>query len=206
MGNVTAFLMSGAIFAGGLLVTEEFQLARHASPVGAGLRLLPFSATPMLVSPVAGALSDRIGRRPIVVAGLAMLAAGFAWVACRGSLHTSAVEIVVALLIAGVGVSMALPTVPAAVLSAVAPHEMGKASGVNAMAQRFGVVFAVAVGSTVFVSCDGLASPAAVTAGFRPALGVCAVFAVLGALAAMAMSTRPHTVGEAEPEGLSVAA
>jgi hypothetical protein len=55
VGNVTTFLMSGAIFAGGLLVTEEFQLARHYSPVGAGLDLLPFFATPMLVSPVAGA-------------------------------------------------------------------------------------------------------------------------------------------------------
>src|SRR5689334_5006020 len=69
LGNVTTFLMSGAIFAGGLLVTEEFQLARHFSPVGTGLRLLPFFATPMFVSPLAGALSDRIGRRPIIVVG-----------------------------------------------------------------------------------------------------------------------------------------
>ena len=86
IGNVTTFLMSGAIFAGGLLVTEEFQLARHYSPVGAGVRLLPFFATPMFVSPVAGALSDRIGRRPIIVVGLSLLTAGFVWVAWRGSL------------------------------------------------------------------------------------------------------------------------
>jgi MFS family permease len=63
--------MSGAIFAAGLLVTEEFQLGRHYSPLGAGVRLLPFFATPMFISPLAGALSDRIGRRPIVVVGLA---------------------------------------------------------------------------------------------------------------------------------------
>ena len=44
----------------------------------------------------------------------------------------------------GSGISMALPTVPTAVLSAVAPQEMGKASGVNYMAQRFGAVFAIA--------------------------------------------------------------
>ena len=94
IGNLTTFLMSGAIFAGGLLVTEEFQLARHFSPVGAGLRLLPFFATPMLVSPVAGALSDRIGHRPIIVVGLSMLTAGFAWVAWRGSLDTSWIELV----------------------------------------------------------------------------------------------------------------
>src|SRR5262249_11750343 len=79
-GNLTTFLMSGAIFAGGLLVTEEFQLARHYSPVGAGLRLLPFFGTPMFVSPLAGALSDRVGRRPIIVGGLSLLTAGFVWV------------------------------------------------------------------------------------------------------------------------------
>jgi EmrB/QacA subfamily drug resistance transporter len=190
IGNVTTFLMSGAIFAAGLLVTEEFQLARHYSPVGAGVRLLPFFATPMLVSPIAGALSDRIGRRPIMVVGLSMLTAGFVWVAWRGSLATSWIELVIALLIAGVGISMALPTVPTAVLNAVAPHEMGKASGINYMAQRFGAVFAIAIGSAVFSANGHLSSPASVTAGFRPALWACACFAVLAALTACFTSPR----------------
>jgi EmrB/QacA subfamily drug resistance transporter len=199
IGNLVTFLMSGAIFAGGLLVTEEFQLARHFSPVGAGARLLPFFATPMLVSPVAGALSDRSGRRPIIVVGLSMLTAGFAWVAWHDSLHTSWVELVIALLIAGVGISMALPTVPTAVLSAVAPQEMGKASGINYMAQRFGAVFGVAIGSTVFASYGGFASPADVAAGFKPAIWACCIFAGLGALAATAMSGRSKPAVDGEP-------
>ena len=206
IGNVTTFLMSGAIFAGGLLITEEFQLARHYSPVGAGVRLLPFFATPMFVSPLAGALSDRVGRRPIIVVGLSLLTSGFVWVAWRGSLRTSWIELVIALLIAGVGVSMALPTLPTAVLSAVAPHEMGKASGINYMAQRFGAVFAVAIGSTVFATYGGLGSAATVTAGFKPALWACSVFAGLGALAAMAMSARPKPAAGAEPAGVPIAA
>ena len=206
LGNVATFLMSGAIFAGGLLVTEEFQVARHFSPVGAGARLLPFFATPMLVSPIAGAVSDRIGRRPIIVVGLSMLTAGFAWVAWHGSLQTSWIELVIALLVAGVGISMALPTVPTAVLSAVAPHEMGKASGINYMAQRFGAVFAVAIGSTVFASQGGFANPATVTAGFKPALWACCVFAGLGALAATAMSPRRKRAAEVEPAGAAIAA
>ncbi len=206
IGNLTTFLMSGAIFAGGLLVTEEFQLARHFSPVGAGLRLLPFFATPMVVSPVAGALSDRIGRRPIIVVGLGMLTAGFAWVAWRGSLHTSWVELVIALLVAGVGISMALPTVPTAVLSAVAMDEMGKASGINYMAQRFGAVFAVAIGSAVFASYGDLGNPAAVTAGFKPALWACSILAGLGAVSAVAMSARPKPPAEVEPAGVAITA
>ena len=206
LGNVTTFLMSGAIFAGGLLVTEEFQLARHYSPVGAGVSLLPFFATPMFISPLAGALSDRIGRRPIIVVGLSMLTAGFAWVAWQGSLSTSSIELVIALLIAGVGISMALPTVPTAVLSAVAPSEMGKASGINYMAQRFGAVFAIAIGSAVFATYGRLASPATVTAGFKPALWACTVFAGLAALAATAMSARPKPAAEVEPAGRPIAA
>jgi EmrB/QacA subfamily drug resistance transporter len=206
IGNLATFLMSGAIFAGGLLVTEEFQLARHFSPVGAGVRLLPFFATPMVVSPVAGALSDRVGRRSIIVAGLSMLTGGFVWVAWRASLGTSWIEIVIALLIAGVGISMALPTVPTAVLSAVAPDEMGKASGINYMAQRFGAVFAIAIGSTVFATYGGLGSPAAVTAGFKPALWACSIFAALAALAATAMSARSKSASEIEPAGVPAAA
>jgi EmrB/QacA subfamily drug resistance transporter len=200
VGNLTTFLMSGAIFAGGLLVTEEFQLARHYSPVGAGVRLLPFFATPMFISPLAGALSDRIGHRPIIVVGLSMLTAGFVWVAWRGSLGTSWIELVIALLVAGVGISMALPTVPTAVLSAVAPHEMGKASGINYMAQRFGAVFAIAIGSSVFATYGGLRSPATVTAGFRPALWACSVLAGLAAISAAAMSARRRRPARSAPD------
>ena len=190
VGNVTTYLMSGAIFAAAFFVTQEFQFARGYSPLGTGLRLLPFFATPMFVSPLAGALSDRVGRRPIMVLGLTMQAIGFVWVAARGSLSTSWVELTVALLISGIGISMALPTVPTAVLSAVSPEDMGKAAGINYMAQRFGTVFAIAIASAVFSAHGHLGTPASVTAGFRPALWVCACFAVLAALTAFGISPR----------------
>ena len=191
MGNATTFLMSGAIFAGAYLVAEEFQFARHYSPVSTGLRLLPFFATPMVISPLAGALSDKTGRRPVMVTGLALLTAGFIWVALKGSLTTSWVELTVALLVAGIGISMALPTVPTAVLNAVAPHEMGKASGINYMAQRLGGVFAIAISTAVFAANGHLGTPASVTAGFKPALAACAGFALLATLSATAITSGP---------------
>jgi len=191
VGSVTMFLMAGATFAAAFLMTQDFQFARGYSPVSTGLRLLPFFGTPMVVSPLAGALSDRIGRKPIMVAGLALQALGFAWVAARGSLHTSWIELVTALLVAGVGVSMALPTVPATVLSSVSETEMGKASGISYMAQRFGAVFAIAISSTVFSAHGSLDNPASVTAGFRVALWSCVVFAALAALSSAAISRRP---------------
>jgi len=190
IGNLTTFVMSGATFAAAFFLTQEFQLARGYSPLGTGLRLLPFFATPMIVSSLAGALSDRIGRRPIMVAGSALQALGFIWVAARGSLATSWIELDIALLIAGTGISMALPTVPTAVLSAVAPEEIGKASGINYMAQRFGTVFAITIASAVFSANGHLDSPASITAGFRPALWACAAFAVLAAVTAFSISPR----------------
>jgi MFS family permease len=144
----------------------------------------------MVVSPLAGALSDRVGRRPIMVTGLALQALGFAWVAARGSLHTSWIELVIALLVAGIGISMALPTLPTAVLNSVAETEMGKASGINYKAQRFGAVFAIAIASTVFSAHGNLNNPTSVTAGFRPALWSCVVFGALAALSSVAISPR----------------
>jgi EmrB/QacA subfamily drug resistance transporter len=190
IGNATTFLMSGAIFAGAYLVAEEFQFARGYSPLSTGLRLLPFFATPMVISPLAGALSDKTGRRPVMVTGLALLSAGFIWVALKGSLTTSWVELTLALLVSGIGISMALPTVPTAVLNAVAPHEMGKASGINYMAQRLGGVFAIAISTAVFAANGHLGTPASVTDGFKPALAACAGLALLATLSAIAITSR----------------
>jgi MFS family permease len=190
IGNATTFLMSGAIFAGAYLVAEEFQFARGYSPLSTGVRLLPFFAMPMVISPLAGALSDKTGRRPVMVTGLALLSGGFIWVALKGSLTTSWIELTLALLVSGIGISMALPTVPTAVLNAVAPHEMGKASGINYMAQRLGGVFAIAISTAVFAANGHLGTPASVTDGFKPALAACAGLALLATLSAIAITSR----------------
>jgi EmrB/QacA subfamily drug resistance transporter len=206
IGNATTFLMSGAIFAGAYLVAEEFQFARGYSPLSTGARLLPFFGMPMIISPLAGALSDKTGRRPVMVTGLALLSGGFIWVALKGSLTTSWIELTLALLVSGIGISMALPTVPTAVLNAVAPHEMGKASGINYMAQRLGGVFAIAISTAVFAANGHLGTPASVTDGFKPALAACAGFALLATLSAMAITSRtPEPIPQPSAHELSIA-
>ena len=209
VGNVTTFLMSGAIFAGAYFITQEFQFARGYSPVSAGLHLLPFFATPMFISPLAGAIAGKVGLRPVMVLGLTLQAAGFTWVCFRGGLGTGWVELTLALFVAGIGISMALPTVPTAVLGAVRLEEMGKASGINYMTQQLGRVFAIAIGTSVFAAYGHLGTPASVTDGFRPAFVACTVFAVLAALTAVGVSARKKTeapgleavVSLAEPVG-----
>jgi MFS family permease len=80
----------------------------------------------------------------------------------------------------------------AAVLNAVPAAQLGKASGISYMAQRFGTVFAIAIGSAVFSANGHLGNPAAVTAGFRPALWCSVVFAALAAATALAIPAPAH--------------
>jgi EmrB/QacA subfamily drug resistance transporter len=188
-GNATAFLMTGSTFAAAFFTAQYFQLALGYSPLATGVRLLPWFATPMLISPVAGALSDRIGRRPLIACGLLLQAAGFGWVALRASAGAGSFQLVLALLVAGVGISMALPTVPTAILSAVPPSDLGKASGISNMMQRFGAVFAIAIAGSVFAAYGHFGSPASITDGFRPAVAVAAALSLLGAAAALAIAT-----------------
>ncbi len=184
-GSAAAFLAMGSISAGAFLAPQYFQLALGYPPLEAGVRLLPFFLTPTLIAPFAGSLSQRVGLRPMIAAGLALECVGFAWVALAGTLHPSYAELVLALFVAGVGISMTLPTIPTAVLGAVDPAETGMASGVNAMTQRLGAVFGIAVGVAVFSANGGLESAAAFTGGFRPSIAVAAAgFALLGAFVA----------------------
>src|SRR5262249_26063110 len=78
------------------------------------------------------------------------------------------------LIIAGVGISMTLPTVASAALGAVPPADIGRASGVNNTLQRFGGAFGVAIVTAVFTSYGHLGAPASVVSGYRPALALSA--------------------------------
>jgi EmrB/QacA subfamily drug resistance transporter len=188
---VTSALMAGSIFSGAFLVAQFFQIGLGYSPLESGLRVLPWTATPLFIAPIGGALSDRLGRRPLLVAGLLLQAAGFTWLAAVASTTTAYVVMVVPLIFAGVGISLALPVAPTTVLGAVSPADVGKASGVNTTMQRFGSALAIAVASAVFAANGQLSSAIAFTDGFRPALTVVAGLALLGALAALAIERRP---------------
>ena len=192
--NATGFLVSGAIFSAAFLTAQYFQLGLGYSPLGTGLRLLPWTATPMVVAPLAGALADRIGARPLLITGLLLQAVGLAWVASLASAAAGSAgygRFVIPLVIAGIGVSMAIPTVPSATLGAVPPGDVGRASGVSNTMQRFGGAFGIAVVTAVFAAHGHFGSVASFTSGYRPAMVVSAVISLLGAIAAVAVA-RPR--------------
>ena len=190
----TQFLMAAAIYSAAFLTSQYFQFALGDSPLGTGLRFLPWTATPMVIAPIAGLLSDKIGARPLIVPGLVMQAAGFAWIVYLAGRSAGYGAYVAPLLIAGIGISMALPCVSAAGLNAVSPSSLGKAAGVLNTMQQFGAVFGIAVATTVFNAHGSLASAAAVTSGYRPALALSAALSVAGALTALALRRVPDRV------------
>ncbi len=185
----TAFLMTGTIMSAAFLASQYFQFGLGFSPLNTGLRFLPWTGTPLLVAPLAGVLSDRIGARPLIVTGMALQAVGLGWIARVATAGVAYDQLVLPLIIAGVGISMALPTTPTAALSAVLPADMGKASGVINTLQRFGGAFCIAILAAVFAANGHLGAPASVAAGFRPALGVGAGLSALGALTALAITS-----------------
>ncbi len=198
--NATAFLMMAAIMAAAFLIAQYFQLVLGDSPLATGLRLLPWTATPALVAPVAGALSDRIGPRPIMSTGMLLQAIGLAWFALVATGTVGYGSLVVPLVIAGVGISMSIPTTPAAAIGAVAPADIGKASGAVSTLQRFGGAFGIAIVTAVFSAHGHLGSAGAYDAGFRPALAAAAGFSLLGAATALLVRGRRRAVRAQAPD------
>jgi len=188
--NATGFLMFASITSAAFLMAQYFQLGLGYSPMATGLRFLPWTLTPLLIAPAAGALADKIGSRPLMVLGLAMQGAGLSWVALGATSTASYGGFVLPLIIAGIGISMAVPTVPTTALSTVPSADMGKASGVQNTLQRFGSVFGVAIVAAVFSANGHLGSPATLIPGFRPALAAAAGMSAAGALTALFTGTR----------------
>jgi nitrate/nitrite transporter NarK len=73
MANLAGLLMYFGLFGSVFLLAQFLQVVQGYSPVQAGLRTLPWTAMPILVTPIAGALSDRIGSRPLMVTGMALM-------------------------------------------------------------------------------------------------------------------------------------
>jgi EmrB/QacA subfamily drug resistance transporter len=186
--SLTQFLMAASIFATAYVTSQYFQIARGDTPLGAGLRFLPWTMTPLLVAPVAGRLVDRIGARALAAPGLVLQAVGFVWLLHEAHTHAGYAGFVVPFVVAGVGISMALPAPSAAGLNAAPAALLGRAAGVLNTVQQLGQAVGVAVVTVVFDAHGSLDSPAQTLSGYEPALVTAATISLLGAAAALGIS------------------
>jgi len=189
-GNAAIFFTFGSLFTAVFFYAQLLQTALGYDALEAGLRLMPWTATFITVAPVAGALADRIGERPLMVGGLSLQAIGLAWLALIAEPGMAYSEMLAPFIVGGVGVSMAIPAAQNSVVGGVSLEAVGKAAGANSMMRELGGVFGIAVAVAVFAGGGGYASAQAFIDGFTPAILVAAGLALAGAVAGLALPGR----------------
>jgi EmrB/QacA subfamily drug resistance transporter len=206
--NAASFFMFFGLFGSVFLLAQFLQTAQHYTPLQAGLRILPWTAMPILVAPIAGLVSDRIGGRVVVTTGLVLQAVGLTWIALVTSVSVSYLTLIPGFILSGIGMALFFAPVANTVLSSVRPDQEGIASGATNAIRELGGVFGIAVLAAVFSGHGGYVSPAAFVSGLRPAVEVGAGVVTLGAIA-MLFVPRRRRAGEpvaAEAERELVAA
>jgi len=178
----------GAVF----LMGQFLQAELGVGSFGAGLRLLPWTGSMMLVAPLTGRLSDRIGTRPVICAGLTLAAAGNVWLAWLARPGVTYAALVAPLLIVGVGNSSVFPALSSAVSASVDGDHIGSASGVNNTLAEIGGVLGIAVVALAFAAAGSFATPTSVANGFHAASWLCAAICIAGALAGARTPPRPR--------------
>jgi EmrB/QacA subfamily drug resistance transporter len=201
--NAVSLAMYFGVFGSIFLLAQYFQVAQHYSPLEAGLRTLPWTGMPMIVAPIAGILSDRIGSRPLMFAGLLLQAIAIGWLASMSSVTTSFGEIVFPFVLGGTGMALVFAPTANAVLSSVRPEEAGQASGATNAIREVGGALGVAVLASVFAAHGSFATPQAFVDGLGPACWVGAAVLAVGAAVALLV---PGKARQADQEPVLVAA
>ena len=188
--NLASMLMSFGMFGSIFLLAQFLQIVQGYSPLAAGVRTLPWTAMPMLVAPLAGVVTQRIGGRPVLVAGLALQALGLAWLATLSSPTVAYGDLVPAFVVSGVGMSLFFAPMANTILGTVAAAEEGIASGVNNAIRELGGVLGIAVLASVFSAKGSYASGWSFVDGLEPAVAAGAAVVAVAVIAAMAIPSR----------------
>ena len=141
--NLVAFIVSFAMLAMFFFLALYMQNIKGYSPLQAGVRFLPSTVVIILVAPIAGRLSDRIGPRPLMTGGLLIVAASLFW---QGHLavDTSYGFLIGAFVLMGLGMGLVMSPMSTAGMNAVEPSKAGVASGILTMSRMVGGTFGVA--------------------------------------------------------------
>src|SRR5438093_329585 len=193
LANVASLLMFFGMFGSIFLLSQFFQTVQGYSPLGSGLRILPWTIMPMFVAPIAGALSDRIGGARLMGIGLTLQATGLGSLAAISAPTTPYWQLVVPFMVSGIGMAMFWAPVANVVLAAVRKEEEGQASGAQNAIRELGGVFGVAVLASVWSHYGSYRTGASFVDGMTPAIWIGAAIVLLGAVAAFLIPHRRRT-------------
>lgn len=189
-GNTAVFFWWASGLGALFLMAQFLQTALGQGPLEAGLALMPWGAMTFIAPQLAGRLIGRLGERPLVTGGLVLQAGCMAWIALLAAPDLAYPLLVAPLILSGTGIAVAIPAIQSAIIGAVAPRHVGKASGTLSTLRQLGGVFGVAVVAAVFAGAGGYASGQAFSDGFSPAIGAAGALALVGAFAGLALPSR----------------
>jgi len=195
--NVASLFMFFGMFGAIFLLAQFFQTVQGYSPFGSGLRILPWTAMPMIVAPIAGALSDKIPGPRIMGVGLALQAIGLGWIAAVSTPTVPYSHLVGPFILSGIGMGLFFAPVANVILGSVRRREEGQASGANNAIRELGGVFGVAVLASIFASYGGYGSGQSFVNGLGPAVWVGAILVAVGAVVALTIPVRRRVKIEA---------
>ena len=185
VANVIALSFTVGMFGAVFLLAQNLQIVMGYSPFEAGLRTLPWTAAPMLVAPIAGALASRTGLRALLVTGLVLQTGALVWLAVVTEAGSSYAAFVPALVMAGVGMGLTFAPSATAVLDGLGDDDFGTASSANSTIREFGVALGVAGLTAVFLGHGGELTPTGYTGAIGPALLVGAGAVAVAVVAAL---------------------
>jgi EmrB/QacA subfamily drug resistance transporter len=197
--NVAAFLMGTMLFSMFLLLTLFMQQVLGYSAMETGVAYLACAGTAIIWANVAAQLVNRVGIKPVLVAGMAIMTVGiglFTQISPQGSYVT---DLLPGLLVIGLGMPFAYVAISIGGLTGVKQEDAGLASGLINTTQQIGgalgiaILSAIATSTTSSAVADGTALPVAMTDGFRTAFWVGTGFAALGLLASLVLVRSSET-------------
>jgi EmrB/QacA subfamily drug resistance transporter len=204
--NVASLFMFFGMFGSIFLLAQFFQTVQGYSPLQAGARILPWTAMPIFIAPIAGAMSDRIGGQRIMGVGLALQAIGIGWIAAVSTPTVAYSELVIPFFISGIGMALFFAPVANVILSAVRRNEEGQASGAANAIRELGGVFGVAVLASIFAHYGGYLSGQDFVDGMRPAVFVGAALVGVGSVLAFLVPSPARAKEEVPEPALEIAA
>jgi MFS family permease len=184
-GNLSTLLLTASLFSTVFFFAQYLQIGLGYSPLGAGVRFLPWTVPLFFIAPLAGRLVDKIGPRWLISVGLTLQGTGLLWLAITAHHHDSYGKAVGALVLAGIGTSMAMPAQQSAVMSSAPLAAMNKAAGTFSTVRQVGGALGIAILAAVFAAHGSDRSPFEFASGFSAAIIVAALMAFAGAVSGL---------------------
>ncbi|MEX2612513.1 MAG: MFS transporter [Gaiellaceae bacterium] len=196
--NLVMLLVALAMFGIFFFLSLYMQNVLGYSAIQTGAAFLPMTILIILVAPIAGRTSDRIGSRGLMTAGMILIAAQLLYFS-RIDQDTTFWSLLPAFLVGGIGMSLTMTPSAAAATRSVPVDKAGVGSAVLSASRQFGGSLGIAImGAIVAHEARGQSTPEAFLNGFQSALLVAAAIAAVGAVVAFSL-VRPHE-GAGRPE------